>query len=114
MVWPVLNRARSVAVALVVVASTVLGACAESPELPPNADPELRLGQEIYRQRCQSCHGPSGGGGIGPSVRNVEERLDDAAQIAVVVNGRKSMPRFDNVLSDDEIAAVVRYTREFL
>jgi mono/diheme cytochrome c family protein len=113
MVMPVLKRARTVAVALVL-ALVALVACAEQPALPENADPELRLGQEIYRQRCQSCHGPSGGGGIGPSVRNIEERLDDEAQIAVVVNGRKSMPRFATLLDNEEIAAVVRYTREFL
>ena len=113
MVRRVLPRARLVAVALLT-ACTLLTACADEPELPANADPELRLGQEIYRARCQSCHGPSGGGGIGPSVRDIENRLDDEAQLAVVRNGRESMPRFESVLSAEEIAAVVRYTREFL
>ena len=113
MVGRVLTRAR-IATALALSVMALLAGCAEEPTLPDNADPQLRLGQEIYRQRCQSCHSPDGGGGIGPSVQDIEERLDDASQVAIVVEGRRSMPRFGSVLSDEEIAAVVRYTREFL
>ena len=108
----VLKRPSSVVAAVALVVLTACGG--GGPTLPPDAAPELRLGQEIYRQRCQSCHGSNGGGGIGPSVREVETRLDDEAQLSVVVNGRKNMPRFDSVLTDEEISAVVRYTREVL
>ncbi len=112
MVMPVLKRLMTVVVALALVVLTACGG--GGPTLPPDASPELVIGQEIYRQRCQSCHGSNGGGGIGPSVREIETRLDDQAQVDVVVNGRKNMPRFDSVLTAEEIAAVVRYTREIL
>lgn len=114
MVRRVSTRVRRLLIVAALVPILLSGACATGPELPPDAGPELVLGQEIYRSRCQSCHGPGGGGGVGPSVREVENRLDDAAQSAVVTEGRDNMPRFGSVLSAEEIAAVVRYTREIL
>ncbi len=99
----------------VIVACTLgLVACAGSPELPPNADEQLIEGSEIFRARCASCHGPTGTGGIGRPLTDIEDRLTDAEQRAVVVTGRGTMPRFEGVLTDDEIDAVVRFTREIL
>ena len=39
---------------------------------------------------------------------------DPADQIAVVTNGRGGMPAFGEKLSEEEIAAVVEYTRTVL
>ena len=39
---------------------------------------------------------------------------DAADQVAVVRDGRRSMPSFGGTLSEAEIEAVVRYTREVL
>ncbi len=89
-------------------------ACSQAPELPANADAELIEGSEIFRARCASCHGSSGGGGIGRPLTDIEARLSDAEQRSVVVNGRGTMPRFADVLAEHEIDAVVRYTREAL
>lgn len=102
--------------AVVIVAILAVGSvgCASGVTLPDDADDEILLGHEVFGARCARCHGPAGGGGIGPSLSDIEARLDDAAQLDVVVNGRKSMPRFDSTLSDEEITAVVRYTREIL
>lgn len=113
MVKQVASRASRFVISLVTAAALV-SACASEPGLPPDAAPELLLGQEIYRSRCQSCHGPNGGGGIGPSIREIETRLDDAEQRRIIVQGQNNMPRFESVLSDEEIDAVVRYVREIL
>ena len=83
--------------------------------LPDNADPELFIGQDVWQMRCAQCHGADGGGGIGPNIQNVEERLTDVEQRSVVVNGRNGrMPAFGATLVDADIDAVVRYTREIL
>ncbi len=107
---------------LVVVSVVALSACAaDPPEVPVGADgepdPELAVGREVFAARCVSCHGESGGGGSGPNIQapGIVERYPDVAdQVAVVVGGRAGMPAFDEVLSAEEIAAVVRYTREVL
>lgn len=91
-----------------------LSGCAQEIELPANADPELRSGADVYRARCSSCHGADGGGAIGPALSNIDDRLDSEAQRSVVVDGRRSMPSFGATLSEADIDAVVRYTREIL
>jgi len=107
------HRLRSAFVGLVSVAVLMTG-CAQAIELPDDADDELRNGAEVYRASCARCHGADGGGGIGPSLRGVAERLSPEDQLGVVVNGRNMMPRFDSVLSEPDILAVVRYQREIL
>ena len=92
----------------------MLSSCAQQIALPDDADEELILGSDIYRARCSRCHGADGGGGIGASLRGVADRLSDAEQLDVVVNGRNQMPSFNAVLSESDIEAVVRYQREIL
>lgn len=92
-----------------------------SPEVPVGADgvadPVLVSGRQVYSSRCASCHDADGSGSRGPNITGarVTERYPNVAdQIDVIVNGRGGMPSFGNSLSDDEIDAVVRYTREVL
>ena len=68
----------------------------------------------IYATRCASCHGADGGGGFGPPLGGgivVERYPNPADQIAVVTNGRGSMPSFAGSLTPEQIAAVVEFTR---
>ncbi|MDY7101631.1 MAG: cytochrome c [Actinomycetota bacterium] len=111
--------ARAVPLAL----ALVLAACGtpESPAVPGeedgSADPELVAGREVYEEQCARCHGASGGGGSGPGLGDgavVDNFPDAAGQRAVIVEGVGGMPSFGDRLSDDEIDAVVRYTREVL
>ena len=88
--------------------------CANEITLPEDADVEIILGHETYEARCASCHGPDGGGGLGPSLQELETRLSDDEQRDVITNGRKAMPRFEDTLTDEEIDAIVRYSREIL
>jgi mono/diheme cytochrome c family protein len=81
----------------------------------PEPEPEVALGEEIYGERCASCHGGDGGGsGSGPSLEGVADRLSLDAQIDVVTNGRADMPAWSPTLTADEIAAVVAYQRTTL
>lgn len=86
---------------------------AESAALPAGPD-----GAAIYSQRCSTCHGDSGGGGIGPALADgrMTTRFPDAAdQIEIVTVGRGQMPSFsDRGLTTAEIAAVVEFTRTSL
>lgn len=108
-------RTRSpLVVALTLLFAVVISACANDVELPTTADPVVREGLDIYRQRCSQCHGSDGGGGIGTALRGVEDRLDPDELTAVIVNGRKAMPRFDSTISAAEVDAVIRFITEAL
>lgn len=66
-------------------------------------------GQQIYQARCASCHGPNGGGGAG----NVLAGNPSVARAEYVENiiryGRGTMPGYQALLSDDEIAALTSW-----
>lgn len=101
---------RAIAVAGAVLATSC---AAGSPEAPD--DPVLQLGQSVFEERCTSCHANDGSGRSAPSIQGVEDEYPDIAQQrAVLLAGRGRMPAFEGVLTDDEITAVVRYTREVL
>lgn len=93
-------------------------ACAApAPEAPAGADPALDRGRTIWVNQCVSCHGAGGGGGRGSQLNEgkVLERypfVDD--QIELVLGGRGGMPSFAGRLTEADVEAVVRYTREVL
>ncbi len=98
-----------------------IGACASAPPEVPvgpdgEPDPVLVSGREVYAARCSSCHGSAGDGGSGPRLAGVVADVfpDPGDQALVIREGRDNMPGFDSRLSDDQIDAVVRYTREVL
>jgi len=99
---------------MIITTVLLLSSCAQEIALPDDADEQLIQGSDVYRASCARCHGADGGGGIGASLRGVDDRLTLDEQISVVVNGRNQMPRFDTVLSESDIEAVVRYQREIL
>jgi len=78
----------------------------------PAAD--VDAGADVFGSNCASCHGSDGGGGIGPNLQDVADRLTVEEQAETVVNGRGNMPAWGGELSTEEIAEVIRYTREGL
>lgn len=85
---------------------------------PQKAPPIPKKGTEdagatIFATRCASCHGADGGGGFGPALAGVvvQRFPNEADQIAVVTNGRGSMPSFGDSLTPEQVKAVADYTR---
>ena len=71
-------------------------------------------GAAVFANRCASCHGSDGGGGLGPQLsggRAAQRFPNIADQIGVIADGRGGMPAFGNRLSEAEIKAVAEYTR---
>jgi mono/diheme cytochrome c family protein len=72
-------------------------------------------GAELFANVCQGCHmadaqGAMGAAGYPPLVAN--QRLQASAYpLDIVVNGRRGMPAFGAMMSDDQVAAVVNYLR---
>lgn len=109
---------RTIAGVLVAIASalSLVGCVGEPPEVTVD-DPELVAGRAIYGANCASCHSANGGGGLGTklnegSVVAAFPEIED--QITLVADGRDRMPAFVGRLTDEELRAVVRYTREVL
>lgn len=111
---------RSVLLGLAGVGLATLSACtaggAQVPEVT-NGDTVLIEGRELYIRNCAQCHGAAGDGGRGVQLSEgrVLERFPDIQdQVAVVGEGRNNMPAFGEKFSEDQLVAVVRFTREVL
>lgn len=76
----------------------------------------IDAGRELYAAQCAVCHGAEGQGGTGPRLAGTVVALypDVADQVAVVAEGRSGMRGFAGRLTDDEIEAIVAFTREGL
>lgn len=76
----------------------------------PKAKKETVSGIEIYKTRCVTCHGTDGKMGMNGAKELPSSPLDAAQRIEVVTYGRKIMPGFKELLSKEEIKAVVDFT----
>lgn len=72
-------------------------------------------GAELYATLCQGCHMPEGTGATGaasyPALAKDRHLAAKAFPVARVLYGSKAMPPFQELLSDEQIAAVVAYIR---
>jgi mono/diheme cytochrome c family protein len=72
-------------------------------------------GEELFANICQGCHMPDAMGATGagtyPSLASNSYLQSSGYPLYVVVHGRRAMPPFGDMLSDDQIAAVVNYVR---
>ena len=76
----------------------------------------LERGEQVYAINCASCHQPNGKG-VPPSFPALDGSLvvlgETVEQIDIVLNGRSgtAMAAFGSILNDNDIAAVITYTR---
>lgn len=69
-------------------------------------------GQKIYKQYCVTCHGLYGNMGASGAFNLTTSELPVPERIVVITKGRAAMTPFENLLDEDEIAAVAEYTLE--
>ena len=92
-----------------------------------NTEPEIEHGRAVYMQRCKVCHGVKGETNpfaaqvLNPPPRNFisnqsKKELTEKRMIASATNGKAgtAMMPWKEVLSPEEILAVVRYIRKEL
>ena len=68
-------------------------------------------GKALYEANCATCHGKTGGGGFGPSLKGIQNSFSEEQETTIIKSGQGSMPGFSGQLSAEEIAAIVAYTR---
>jgi mono/diheme cytochrome c family protein len=74
-----------------------------------------KSGEALYNATCAGCHMPDGKGaqGAGHYPALADNPAVGAAPYVIVnvLHGRKGMPSFGDAMDDDQVAAVVNYTR---
>jgi mono/diheme cytochrome c family protein len=72
-------------------------------------------GEELFANVCQGCHMPNAAGATGagtyPSLVSDRNLQASGYAIDLIVNGRRAMPGFGDMMSDAQVAAVVNYLR---
>jgi cytochrome c oxidase subunit II len=77
----------------------------------------IAAGKSVYEKNCASCHMPDGAGlpGTFPALKGSEVVTGDInKQVDMMLSGKGMMPAFGSMLSAEEFAAVVTYTRNDL
>ncbi len=86
-------------------------------ELPTevSAGQSALTGAQVYANVCARCHGPEGGGGIGPALADAQMRagFDDQALFDTISKGHEAtaMIAWGEILSLDQLQQLVRYIR---
>ena len=74
-----------------------------------------QTGEALYANVCAACHMPDGQGAVGagkyPALAKNENLEAGGYPVTIVVQGYKAMPPFGQMMSDEQVAAVVNYVR---
>jgi len=87
----------------------------------PAEEKSIATGKAIYTAQCLSCHGPAGHGDgpaakdLNPKPRNLSDpkiqEQSDGSIFWKLTEGRKPMPTFDKLISEDDRWHVINYVR---
>jgi mono/diheme cytochrome c family protein len=73
------------------------------------APAEAVAAEELYQQNCAKCHGNDRNGGRGPALLPDRLTEDASVYVDIITNGSGGMPSFDDILTDEEIEALVAF-----
>ena len=87
----------------------------------PAEEKSIATGKAIYTAQCLSCHGPAGHGDgpaakdLNPKPRNLSDpkiqEQSDGSIFWKLTEGRKPMPTFEKLISEDDRWHVINYVR---
>ena len=114
--WAVSNTAIATVCGAAISVAAMSSALAQPVERFGNA---LRVmpqsGEALYGDICQGCHMPEGAGAVGagtyPALARNPKLATAGYPLFLVIHGRKGMPPFGKLLTDQQVAAVVNYIR---
>jgi mono/diheme cytochrome c family protein len=87
----------------------------------PADDKSVSAGRDVYVAQCLKCHGDAGKGD-GPSAKDLNPKPRNISDPAIaaqtdgsifwkLTTGRKPMPTFENLISEDDRWNVINYVR---
>jgi len=85
------------------------------PTLSDTSNFSEKTGAALYASVCQACHMSEGQGAVGagkyPALAKNENLEAGGYPVSVIVQGLKGMPPVGQMMSDEQVAAVVNYVR---
>jgi alcohol dehydrogenase (cytochrome c) len=91
--------------------TTALAPAPQAPSAPAASDAAAELalaGEEVFKTACVACHGEDGMGGHGGGAP-LDQVKDPALVMAMVNDGRGSMPPLAGLLTPEQVRAVAAY-----
>lgn len=71
--------------------------------------PQAPTGKEIYKKKCQRCHGETGSKGISGAKNLQISHMKYEDIITLVTDGKRPMPSFRKKLTPEEISLAANY-----
>jgi mono/diheme cytochrome c family protein len=71
----------------------------------------VSVGQSLYMQHCSSCHGCDGTMQESGAKPLKTSQFTEAQIGMQIKQGKNAMPRFEGILSDDEIKEVAKFAK---
>lgn len=110
------RRIGALGLGAVALAATVGLRAQDAPGGGPTAVEVSAEGQQVYEQICQACHmaDAKGGGGAGaviPALAGNPRLADKDYGAIILLKGRGGMPWFSDILTQEQMAAVLTYVR---
>lgn len=105
------------AAAVLITAISATGALADSAGVTFSQGEKFtqKDGAALYSSLCQACHMDKGQGAVGagkyPALAKNENLESAGYPIYIILHGQKGMPPVGEMLSDEQIVAVVNYIR---
>ena len=88
------------------------GRVAQSVAIATQSPGGQQAGRKIYAANCATCHGASGGGGIGPSLQQIAKRRSLDQTVGFIENPVGPMPKlYPGTLSAAQVREVATYIR---
>jgi mono/diheme cytochrome c family protein len=89
----------------------------------PSNDTTIAAGKKVFAGNCLACHGATGKGD-GPAASAINPKPRDLSNLAIqsqtdgsifwkITEGKKPMPTFDKLISEDDRWNVINYVRTF-
>jgi mono/diheme cytochrome c family protein len=105
----------TMAAALLLLSASAHAQGAGDPVFSPGYRFAEKTGEQLFANVCRACHMSNAKGATGagtyPSLAGDSNLVSSGYPVGIVVNGQRGMPAFGEVMSDDQVAAVVNYVR---
>ena len=106
------NRILAVISLLLIIGAYGLAEMSKKKSVEKNVEAVKNAGNDgkaLYEANCTKCHGEDGKAAVMGAYDLSATQLDDVAMSEVIMNGKQAMAGFKEVLTEEQVKAVVMY-----
>jgi mono/diheme cytochrome c family protein len=75
---------------------------------------DVEQGRQLYTENCAGCHGPTGEGGVGKSLKGLHGRMTFQETVERIENPKSPMPKlYPSPLGEQAVGEIAAYIRSF-